>query len=120
MISRRSAWGSAMAMLPVPIALIAFRFFDPQTAPSPPKPAAWATPLITQAAILKFSPAGPISKLATGFKNCLLPAFLIAGAMSALIPKEVVTRYLGPNSPKYVSYPAATAAALPLLDPPGV
>jgi uncharacterized membrane protein YraQ (UPF0718 family) len=41
---------------------------------------------------------------------CLLPAFLIAGAMSALIPKEIITRYLGPSSPKYISYPAATAA----------
>ena len=26
---------------------------------------------------------------------CLLPAFFIAGAMTALIPKEMVTRYLG-------------------------
>ncbi|MBN2045172.1 MAG: permease [Anaerolineales bacterium] len=41
---------------------------------------------------------------------CLLPAFLIAGAMSAMIPKEVVTRYLGRNTPKYISYPAAAAA----------
>ncbi|MFN2145327.1 MAG: permease [Anaerolineales bacterium] len=41
---------------------------------------------------------------------CLLPAFLIAGAMSALIPKEVVTRYLGRNTPKYISYPASAAA----------
>jgi uncharacterized membrane protein YraQ (UPF0718 family) len=41
---------------------------------------------------------------------CLLPAFYIAGAMTALIPKEIVTRYLGRNSPKYISYPAAAAA----------
>ncbi|MBN8442383.1 MAG: permease [Thauera sp.] len=41
---------------------------------------------------------------------CLLPAFFIAGAMSALIPKETVTRFLGRNSPKTVSYPAAAAA----------
>ncbi|NUM48982.1 MAG: permease, partial [Anaerolineales bacterium] len=26
---------------------------------------------------------------------CLLPAFYIAGAMTALIPKETVTRFLG-------------------------
>ncbi|MBE9524625.1 MAG: permease, partial [Chloroflexi bacterium] len=31
---------------------------------------------------------------------CLLPAFYIAGAMSALIPKETITRYLGRNTPK--------------------
>lgn len=41
---------------------------------------------------------------------CLLPAFLIAGAMTALIPKETITRYLGPNTPAYISYPAAAAA----------
>ncbi|WP_341649191.1 permease [Thauera humireducens] len=41
---------------------------------------------------------------------CLLPAFFIAGAMSALIPKETVTRFLGRNSSKAVSYPAAAAA----------
>lgn len=41
---------------------------------------------------------------------CLLPAFYIAGAMTALIPKEIITRYLGRNTPKYVSYPASAAA----------
>lgn len=41
---------------------------------------------------------------------CLLPAFLVAGAMSAFIPKEMVTRYLGRNTSKFISYPAATAA----------
>jgi uncharacterized membrane protein YraQ (UPF0718 family) len=41
---------------------------------------------------------------------CLLPAFYIAGAMTALIPKETVTRYLGRNTPKIISYPAAAAA----------
>ncbi|MBC7262272.1 MAG: permease, partial [Chloroflexi bacterium] len=38
---------------------------------------------------------------------CLVPAFFIAGALSALIPKETVTRYLGPRAPKVISYPAA-------------
>ena len=41
---------------------------------------------------------------------CLLPAFFIAGAMTALIPKESVTRFLGRNRPKYISYPAAAAS----------
>lgn len=41
---------------------------------------------------------------------CLLPAFFIAGAMSALIPKETITRFLGRTSSKTVSYPAAAAA----------
>jgi len=41
---------------------------------------------------------------------CLLPAFFIAGGMSALIPKESVTRFLGRNAPKFISYPAAALA----------
>ena len=41
---------------------------------------------------------------------CLLPAFYIAGAMTALIPKDTVTRFLGRNTPKFISYPAAALA----------
>ncbi len=41
---------------------------------------------------------------------CLLPAFYIAGAMTALIPKESITRFLGRNTPKWISYPASAAA----------
>ncbi|HEX9798305.1 MAG TPA: permease, partial [Anaerolineales bacterium] len=38
---------------------------------------------------------------------CLVPAFVIAGYMAAMIPKEAITRYLGPRANKAVSYPAA-------------
>src|SRR5512139_2707473 len=41
---------------------------------------------------------------------CLVPAFFIAGAMAALIPPESITRFLGRNTRKRVSYPAAAAA----------
>ena len=41
---------------------------------------------------------------------CLLPAFFIAGAMSALIPKPSITRWLGRNTAPAVAYPAAAAA----------
>lgn len=41
---------------------------------------------------------------------CLLPAFYIAGAMTALIPKPTITRFLGRNRPKFISYPAAALA----------
>lgn len=41
---------------------------------------------------------------------CLIPAFFIAGAMTALIPKASITRWLGRNTPRYISYPAAAAA----------
>ncbi|MGD8244717.1 MAG: permease [Anaerolineae bacterium] len=36
---------------------------------------------------------------------CLLPAFFIAGALAALIPKEAITKYLGRDAPRWVSYP---------------
>ncbi|OQY18059.1 MAG: permease [Anaerolineaceae bacterium 4572_32.2] len=38
---------------------------------------------------------------------CLLPAFFIAGALSALIPKQAITKYLGRNTAKWISYPAS-------------
>jgi len=41
---------------------------------------------------------------------CLLPAFFIAGAMSALIPKPSITRWLGRNTSPAIAYPAAAAA----------
>jgi hypothetical protein len=42
---------------------------------------------------------------------CLVRAFYIAGGMTALIPKETITRFLGRNTPKCISYPAAAQAA---------
>ncbi len=44
--------------------------------------------------------------------TCLVPAFFIAGAMSALLPKEKITRLLGQKAPKYKAYPLAVAAGL--------
>lgn len=38
---------------------------------------------------------------------CLVPAFVIAGYMSAMVPKEAITRFLGPRANRWVSYPAA-------------
>jgi uncharacterized membrane protein YraQ (UPF0718 family) len=45
---------------------------------------------------------------------CLLPAFIIAGYMSAMIPNETITRYLGPKAKKWVSYPAAAVGGFVL------
>jgi hypothetical protein len=47
------------------------------------------------------------SYLAAHVLLCLLPAFFIAGALTALVPKEAITRFLGRDAPKYISYPAA-------------
>ncbi len=38
---------------------------------------------------------------------CLLPAFFIAGALAALVPKQAITKYLGRKTPKWISYPAS-------------
>ena len=47
------------------------------------------------------------SYLAAHVLLCLLPAFFIAGALTALVPREAITKYLGRKAPKYISYPAA-------------
>lgn len=50
------------------------------------------------------------SYLAAHVLLCLLPAFFIAGAMAALIPKASITHWLGRHAPVYLSYPAAALA----------
>ncbi len=50
---------------------------------------------------------GLAAYLAAHVLLCLLPAFFIAGALAALLPKEAITRYLGRNAPKWISYPAS-------------
>jgi len=54
------------------------------------------------------------SYLAAHVLLCLLPAFFIAGAMTALIPKEAITRYLGRDASKWVSYPMAAVGGFVL------
>ncbi|HET9699382.1 MAG TPA: permease [Burkholderiales bacterium] len=63
------------------------------------------------ALLLLQSGAGNLAAyLAAHVLLCLVPAFFIAGALSALVPKESITRLLGRHAPKYLSYPAAAAA----------
>lgn len=50
---------------------------------------------------------GLLDYLAAHVLLCLVPAFIIAGFMSSMIPKEAITRYLGPKANKWVSYPAS-------------
>jgi hypothetical protein len=45
---------------------------------------------------------------------CLLPAFFIAGALAALIPKEAITKYLGRDAPKWLSYPMSAVGGFVL------
>jgi len=44
--------------------------------------------------------------------TCLVPAFFIAGAMSALFPKDKILRYLGEKTRAYISYPISVVAGL--------
>ncbi len=54
------------------------------------------------------------SYLAAHVLLCLVPAFFIAGAMTTLVPKEAITRYLGRNASPWVSYPMAAAGGFVL------
>lgn len=54
------------------------------------------------------------SYLAAHVLLCLLPAFLIAGALAALIPQGAITQYLGRKTPKWISYPAAAVGGFVL------
>ncbi|MFZ5438893.1 MAG: permease [Myxococcota bacterium] len=47
------------------------------------------------------------SYLAAHVLLCLVPAFFIAGALSALVPREGETRWLGRSAPKWIAYPVA-------------
>lgn len=57
--------------------------------------------------LLQSGLGGLASYLAAHVLLCLLPAFFIAGALAALLPKEAITRYLGKDAPKWISYPAS-------------
>lgn len=68
-------------------------------------------------AILTYLTAGWTSLLdylAAHVLLCLVPAFVIAGFISTMIPKEAITRYLGPKTPKWISYPAAAVGGFVL------
>ncbi len=64
--------------------------------------------------LLRSGWTGLLDYLAAHVLLCLVPAFIIAGYMSAMIPKEVITRYLGPKAPKWISYPAAAVGGFVL------
>jgi hypothetical protein len=58
-------------------------------------------------ALLQSGFGGLGAYLAAHVLLCLLPAFFIAGALAALLPKEAITRYLGRDANNWVSYPAS-------------
>src|SRR5512136_1671456 len=44
--------------------------------------------------------------------TCLVPAFFIAGAISALFPKDKILKYLGEKTKAYISYPISVVSGL--------
>ncbi|MBU0761655.1 MAG: permease [Candidatus Altiarchaeota archaeon] len=46
--------------------------------------------------------------------TCLVPAFFIAGAISALVPKEDITKYLGHKVSRWKAYPLSVIAGFVL------
>ncbi len=50
------------------------------------------------------------SYLAAHVLLCFVPAFFIAGGLSALVPQQSIIRFLGPDAPKWMSYSAAVGA----------
>lgn len=56
---------------------------------------------------------GLLDYLAAHVLLCLVPAFFIAGYLS-LIPKESIMRYLGPRTPRVISYPVAAVGGFVL------
>jgi len=69
------------------------------------------TDLLAQ--LLRAGWLGLLDYLAAHVLLCLVPAFFIAGFLS-LIPKETITRYLGPRTPKWISYPASAVGGFVL------
>lgn len=61
-------------------------------------------------AALQGGAASLAAYLAAHVLLCLVPAFFIAGALSALVPQQSILRFLGPDAPRYVSYTAAAGA----------
>ncbi len=50
------------------------------------------------------------SYLAAHVLLCLVPAFFVAGGLSALVPQQSIVRFLGPDAPRWIAYPAAAGA----------
>jgi hypothetical protein len=120
-----SSWilaGSATSGFHLPATAIAFRFFDPITAPAPPRPWASFASFITAAYRTRCSPAGPIPAV----RSCFSPvsAAIASRASSTVFPHKcaasrsstrwsVTNRYTGASArPSTItaSYPAFFSA----------
>ncbi|MCX8176530.1 MAG: permease, partial [Candidatus Bathyarchaeota archaeon] len=44
--------------------------------------------------------------------TCLIPAFLLAGAITSFLPREAILRYMGSAAKKVVSFPLAAVSGM--------
>jgi uncharacterized membrane protein YraQ (UPF0718 family) len=54
--------------------------------------------------------SGVLDYLSAHVLTCLLPAFLIAGAIAVFVRKDTVLRYFGKDVPRHISYPVASVS----------
>ena len=64
----------------------------------------------TIAAALQAGLATLLEYLSAHVLTCLIPAFFIAGAISALLQKETVLKYFGADAPKWLCYSVAATS----------
>lgn len=64
----------------------------------------------TIAAALQAGLATLLDYLSAHVLTCLIPAFFIAGAISALLQKETVLKYFGADAPKWLCYSVAATS----------
>src|SRR6056297_1057740 len=67
-----------MLTLPVPLTVIALRFLEPITAPTPDLPAALSSSFIIAAILLRFSPPGPIVRTLVPLVASLVGSFVVS------------------------------------------
>jgi uncharacterized membrane protein YraQ (UPF0718 family) len=53
---------------------------------------------------------GVLDYLSAHVLTCLLPAFMIAGAIAVFVRKDTVLRYFGKDVPRHISYPVASVS----------
>ncbi|MCX6776114.1 MAG: permease [Candidatus Micrarchaeota archaeon] len=63
-------------------------------------------------AIFNGGVAALVDYVSTHVLTCLIPAFFIAGAINALVPKEIITHHLGTKSSALKAYPLSVVAGL--------
>jgi hypothetical protein len=87
--SRRNDASSAYAIGAVPSAVRATRFFDPKTAPAPPRPKLRCRSAVRQAKSTRFQPAGPTVRVEEPLKRAMRASVMAEAARGTRRPATV-------------------------------